>query len=403
MPLISLEQRCCALQWLQCEGTQASADHQVCAAPGAHLSADQLTEPDHGPIELQDHGYQVLGIHAKRTAAGVSEVGGVLDLVEDELDSKWSVVERAVQCAHLIVCELSTHAHVALRLAACAAAHPQRAERCVCIGISSPLVWAKNARFAPLDTPAAPDAVSVSASIGTNSNDGSRPSTASANTSDGARQHPQGDADTAEPQTASSEAEQTAEPLATPPASQPQPWAAAQYRQRLAAPQAQATKLAEDALLQRNTSESVLTYILCPGVLYGRGEHDAGLHHACAMAWQGTESTALDILGSGDNTIPMLHVSDLAASILAVQQTQPAQRYLIVTDGTCLSQKSVIEAVSESFGTGKVAEQPAMAALVSEVCHAGIGKRQTHALLVLPYCTRQCQVVSVLFESSFAL
>jgi adenylate kinase len=117
----------------------------------------------------------------------------------------------------------------------------------------------------------------------------------------------------------------------------------------------------------RHVPGQLLTYVICPGILYGNGEWERGFHAAFAHVWQGGSTAALSILGAGQNCLPMVHVADLSAAVLAVTHSPPEQRYILMTDDTCESQATVLRAISESLGSGGIVSSAQESTLVSEV------------------------------------
>jgi hypothetical protein len=85
------------------------------------------------------------------------------------------------------------------------------------------------------------------------------------------------------------------------PARQPAAHGAAAYRAEVAILQAARPRLA--------------THVLLPGLLYGRGEDDAHLHHVFKPAWEG--GTLVQV-GAGTNRLPTLHVGALGGYVAAL-------------------------------------------------------------------------------------
>jgi nucleoside-diphosphate-sugar epimerase len=69
---------------------------------------------------------------------------------------------------------------------------------------------------------------------------------------------------------------------------------------------------AEQAVLRLARPGRLATHVVLPGVLYGAGEDDAGLHCLFRAAWEGG---TIVLAGPGTNRIPMLHVDALAAYV----------------------------------------------------------------------------------------
>jgi hypothetical protein len=292
---------------------------------------------------LQGAGFDIFRIsEASEVHAGQAEA------ISAQLHDSWPEVEAQAQQADLIVCELVTHAHVAHRLAACAAKSSNwRQHPAVCIGVSSPLVWARTPCGQPAAGPASSPGPSARAAL--------------AHAGDG-QQGKDGPGVTDREVPANSDAGNVGEAPAT-----KQGWSGADYRQRRAAPSALSVKQAEDALLLRHVAGRLSTYIICPGVLYGNGEWHLGLHAAFAGAWQGDASTIMSMIGDGSNCMPMLHVADLATCMTALSTAAMDQRYIIMTDDFRGTQTELMRAISSRVGSGKTAAATLHSGLMSQV------------------------------------
>uniref|UniRef100_A0A0X3PIK1 Adenylate kinase 7 n=2 Tax=Schistocephalus solidus TaxID=70667 RepID=A0A0X3PIK1_SCHSO len=62
----------------------------------------------------------------------------------------------------------------------------------------------------------------------------------------------------------------------------------------------------------------------------------------------------LDVYGSGDNTVPTIHVKDLATLIQAVLEARPRTRYMVAKDSSQNTLGEIIGAISARFSTGEV-------------------------------------------------
>lgn len=93
------------------------------------------------------------------------------------------------------------------------------------------------------------------------------------------------------------------------------------------------------------------TYIICPGILYGAGEHDTHLHSLFKAAWEAT--TPLPVYGHGRNHIPLLHVADLAGYVMAAAEQLPDQQYLLACDDQVLTQQELVRAVGAQLNHTK--------------------------------------------------
>lgn len=98
--------------------------------------------------------------------------------------------------------------------------------------------------------------------------------------------------------------------------------------------------------------ESLKSYILCAGVLYGNGEVVFRDYFEQARLQKPTE---LSYYGEGKNRIPMVHVKDLVTYVKKVVERPPATQYLLAIDHNPKpTLKKIVEAISTGVGTGKV-------------------------------------------------
>lgn len=125
---------------------------------------------------------------------------------------------------------------------------------------------------------------------------------------------------------------------------------------------------AENTILFRHQPGKLLTYVVCPGVLYGNGESDSAFHEYFARAWHASESTALPIFGSGENIVPTIHVKDLCAYVAEVTKHPPEQRYLLATDDSRCSQKQLVWAISQYIGSGESIDGVDTSLYTQQVC-----------------------------------
>ncbi|XP_025161964.1 adenylate kinase 7-like [Harpegnathos saltator] len=102
-----------------------------------------------------------------------------------------------------------------------------------------------------------------------------------------------------------------------------------------------------------NLKSNLKTLVVCCGVTYG--EKQGPLHHLFKMAWQ--TAPFLPIFGKGSNKVPLLHVRDLAATVLAMLQNWPARRYIVAVERELISQNTIVKSeqeIARRLGTGKV-------------------------------------------------
>ena len=100
-------------------------------------------------------------------------------------------------------------------------------------------------------------------------------------------------------------------------------------------------------------TENLSTYVVCAGLVYGRGESDAVFHGLFKDAWH---CKALDQCGDGSNMVPTIHVSDLCSAVAGVAQNPPEQRYILAVDSGADTLKDIVGAIAGSVGTGDVTQ-----------------------------------------------
>ena len=93
------------------------------------------------------------------------------------------------------------------------------------------------------------------------------------------------------------------------------------------------------------------TYVVCPGIVYGNGENILFSHFR--KAWMHPEEE-LNIIGDGNNILPMIHVKDLALMIKKVIDIVPNQSYVMAVDYSVKNtQRKVVQAIAQKVGGGK--------------------------------------------------
>ncbi|KAF4750208.1 hypothetical protein FOZ63_021361 [Perkinsus olseni] len=73
----------------------------------------------------------------------------------------------------------------------------------------------------------------------------------------------------------------------------------------------------EDRALALNDKENVTSYVVCHGVLYGRGELPGIFYDLFKEAWIGRKDS-VRICGAGGNRIPIVHIVDVARTVEAL-------------------------------------------------------------------------------------
>lgn len=110
------------------------------------------------------------------------------------------------------------------------------------------------------------------------------------------------------------------------------PFEEADYTVRKAPEAYMKHKSLETLMLSAGMNKSNLNvYVVCAGVLYGKGE--SVLNYHCRSAWL-EEPYELPYLGAGNNMVPTIHVNDLARFVKHVLAVKPDVHYLFGIDAT---------------------------------------------------------------------
>lgn len=99
------------------------------------------------------------------------------------------------------------------------------------------------------------------------------------------------------------------------------------------------------------------TFVLCSGILYGKGEDT--FFPLFKQAWlQSPEN--LPIIGRGINKIPTIHYDDLAMFVkYIIYKTPKSTNYIFAIDHTNnRKQRKLIRAISKGIGGGKISKLP---------------------------------------------
>lgn len=109
-------------------------------------------------------------------------------------------------------------------------------------------------------------------------------------------------------------------------------------------------------------SPQLKAHVVACGVMYGRGEQSFGNWFESAWRHSAVKQQPLMFIGSGDNTIPTIHVDDAACAVASLvvaasqplQQTEEAPPYMVATDKSRSQQKDLVAAISSALGNGEI-------------------------------------------------
>ena len=111
--------------------------------------------------------------------------------------------------------------------------------------------------------------------------------------------------------------------------------------------------------------------MICSGLPYGHGEANDVFYEFFRRAWLSLhpDLASLPVIDSGDNTLPTIHVKDLARFVKYLSSEPAAlikkQYFIAVDQCKSSSQRQIIECISKGLGSGQV-QQVALADVIDE-------------------------------------
>ncbi|XP_068683125.1 adenylate kinase 7-like isoform X1 [Montipora foliosa] len=125
------------------------------------------------------------------------------------------------------------------------------------------------------------------------------------------------------------------------------------YRRRRAHPNFKPHVSAEKLVIKHGKTNKAkfITYVVASGLTYGAGEDI--FHFLFKTAWHG-QAPALQCFGNGQNVVPTIHITDLAAVIVNICDQNPKVRYLVAVDDSKNTLEEIVKIVSSHLGNGKV-------------------------------------------------
>lgn len=132
-----------------------------------------------------------------------------------------------------------------------------------------------------------------------------------------------------------------------------QPFTEEDYRRRKPHPNFKTEINVEKQVIKLGKTDKTrfLTYVVAAGLPYG-GKEDI-FHYFFKVAWHG-ETDALNIVGTGENIVPTIHVQDLSNIVTSVADARPKTRYIVAVDDSMNSMTDIITCISKNLGTGNV-------------------------------------------------
>ncbi|XP_076834327.1 adenylate kinase 7 [Brachyhypopomus gauderio] len=107
--------------------------------------------------------------------------------------------------------------------------------------------------------------------------------------------------------------------------------------------------------LGKNNQRLFSTYVIASGLQYGMGEHV--FHFFFKTAWLG-EVPRVPVFGEGSNSIPVIHINDLAGIVQNVIDHKPKQQYFLAVDDSKNTINDIVRAIALVLGPGKTQEVP---------------------------------------------
>ena len=110
------------------------------------------------------------------------------------------------------------------------------------------------------------------------------------------------------------------------------------------------------ALALPKHNDKLRVHVVCSGFLYGNGEQNDIFYEFFRRSWVSLhpQLSALPVIAGGQNTLPTIHVADLANAIDTIF-TNGAEygSYLLAVDQSQSStQRAIMTTISEGIGSG---------------------------------------------------
>jgi nucleoside-diphosphate-sugar epimerase len=112
----------------------------------------------------------------------------------------------------------------------------------------------------------------------------------------------------------------------------------ADFSRRVPFPKFQQAKHIENLAMSANKFHKKLrVHVICSGLIYGNGEANDGFYEFFRRAWISLhpDLAALPVIGDGKNSLPTIHVRDLARFVVALTEESAkkiTKQYLIAVD-----------------------------------------------------------------------
>ena len=103
---------------------------------------------------------------------------------------------------------------------------------------------------------------------------------------------------------------------------------------------------------ETQAAANIKPYIVCAGMAYH--PYDGWFHSLLRNAWSGNDSY---VYGKGENSLPLIHLHDLANVVVKLVEKKPASNYILAVDDSKGTYADLVKNISESLGNGVVKER----------------------------------------------
>ncbi|XP_056261606.1 adenylate kinase 7-like isoform X1 [Seriola aureovittata] len=112
--------------------------------------------------------------------------------------------------------------------------------------------------------------------------------------------------------------------------------------------------------LGRGKKAKFTGYVVASGLQYGKGENL--FHYFFKVSWL-MQFPKVPVFGQGTNSIPMIHVYDLAGVIQNITELRPKSKYILAVDDSKNTLEDIVKMISDTLGPGKIDKVPEQEAI----------------------------------------
>ena len=122
------------------------------------------------------------------------------------------------------------------------------------------------------------------------------------------------------------------------------------------------------ALTATKINQKLKVHVLCSGLPYGNGEANDVFYEFFRRAWLSAhpDLAALPIIGAGKNSMPTIHVNDLAHCVRTLADSSTISKQYLVAVDQCKQRRQcdIMKSISSCLGNGALKQ-----VTLSEVIH----------------------------------